>query len=158
MYVGDIKLHGHSDIFPFGVNRSGPETSSTTNHIVYRALWWLHGSWFKQLLMFGLPSQNYNDSFAWVLFLNLCEGKPTHVTIDGFKMTRFLSQSLTFWLVCGSVRIKEKTLKKDTCLKEIGLHLQISITTLHSIVNTIGRTDVFSEEINKHALPITIIW
>ena len=49
---------------------------------------------------------------------------------------------------------------KDTCLKEIGLHLQILVTTPHSIVNTIGsslgRTHVSSEGINKHALPMTI--
>ena len=42
---------------------------------------------------------------------------------------------------------------KDTSLKEIGLRFQILITTLHSIMNTIGRTN---EEINKHALPIII--
>ena len=33
---------------------------------------------------------------------------------------------------------------KDTCLKEIGLCHQAFITTLHSIVNTIGRTYVSS--------------
>ena len=30
-----------------------------------------------------------------------------------------------------------------TCFKEIGLRLKILSTTPHSIVNTIGRTDVF---------------
>ena len=41
-------------------------------------------------------------------------------------------------------------------LKEIELHLQIVITTLHSMVNTIERVYVSSLEINKHALMITI--
>ena len=45
---------------------------------------------------------------------------------------------------------------KSTCSKEIGRCLLILITTLHSIVNTIGRTYVFSEGINKCALPISI--
>ena len=33
---------------------------------------------------------------------------------------------------------------------------QILITILHSIVNTIKRTYVYNQKINKHALPITI--
>ena len=41
-------------------------------------------------------------------------------------------------------------------LKEIGRRLQVLITTLYSIVNTIGRIYVSNEEINKHVLPITI--
>jgi hypothetical protein len=45
---------------------------------------------------------------------------------------------------------------KDTCIKEIRLHPRILLTTLHSIVNTTGRTYVFSSSINKCALPITI--
>jgi hypothetical protein len=45
---------------------------------------------------------------------------------------------------------------KNTCSKEIGLHLQILTTTLHSTVNTIGRTCVYIQSINQqHALPIT---
>ena len=39
---------------------------------------------------------------------------------------------------------------EDTHLNEIGLCLQILLTTLHSIVNTIGRTYVVNEEINKY--------
>ena len=42
----------------------------------------------------------------------------------------------------------------DICMNEIGLRLQISITTLQSIVNTNGRISVSSKEINKHALSI----
>ena len=42
---------------------------------------------------------------------------------------------------------------KDTCFKEIGLHLQI---LLHSIMNTIGRTYVSNQEANIQALPITM--
>jgi hypothetical protein len=41
---------------------------------------------------------------------------------------------------------------KDTCLKEIRLCIQILITTLHSIVDIIGRTYVFSLATNKRAL------
>ena len=45
MSFGDLKLHGHSDIFFFGVNRSGLRTSSIANHTFYKALGWLHGPW-----------------------------------------------------------------------------------------------------------------
>ena len=41
--------------------------------------------------------------------------------------------------------------------KRDGLCFQILITTLHSIVHTIGRTYVSNEEVNKHGLLITII-
>ena len=47
--------------------------------------------------------------------------------------------------MCGLVRIHHK----DTCSTEIGLCLQLLITTLRSIANTIGRTYVSSQEINK---------
>ena len=46
---------------------------------------------------------------------------------------------------------------KDTCLKEIPLHLQITLTTTHSIINTIEETCVSSQVINKHALMIPVI-
>ena len=39
---------------------------------------------------------------------------------------------------------------KDTCEEEIRLSLQL--TTLHSIVNAIGKTYVVNLRINKHAL------
>ena len=45
------------------------------------------------------------------------------------------------------------THKNYTCLEEIGLRIQISVTTLHSIT---GKTYISSLEINKHALPIII--
>ena len=50
MSCEDLELHGHSDIFFLGVNRSGPGTSSTTNHKFYRALGRLHGPRCKQPL------------------------------------------------------------------------------------------------------------
>ena len=50
MYFGDLELHDHSDIFFLGVNRSGPGTSSTLDHILYKALGRLHGPWCKQPL------------------------------------------------------------------------------------------------------------
>ena len=46
----DLELHGHSDIFFFGVNHSGLGTSLTTNHILfYRALGQLHDPWCNKL-------------------------------------------------------------------------------------------------------------
>ena len=45
MSFGDLELHGHFEIFFLGVNRSGPKTSSTTNHKFYRALGQLQGPW-----------------------------------------------------------------------------------------------------------------
>ena len=39
--------------------------------------------------------------------------------------------------------------RKDTCLKEIELHLQLLVTITHSIMNTIGRTYVFSWGVDK---------
>ena len=48
MPFGDLKLHGHSDIFLLAVNQSHPRTSSIANHRFYRALGRLHGLWCKQ--------------------------------------------------------------------------------------------------------------
>ena len=49
--------------------------------------------------------------------------------------------------------------RKDTCLKESGLRLQILITTLHSIPNKIGRRNfVSSSQSNRHALLIIITY
>jgi hypothetical protein len=50
MSFGDLELHGHSDIFFFGVNRNDHGTSSTTNHKFYKTLGRLHGPWCKQPL------------------------------------------------------------------------------------------------------------
>ena len=47
---GDLELHGHSNIFFLGVNRSGRTTNSTANPKFYRALGQLHGPWCKQPL------------------------------------------------------------------------------------------------------------
>lgn len=41
--------------------------------------------------------------------------------------------------------------------KEIGLRLQILSTISHPIVSTVGRTNVFNQEIDKHVLLITVI-
>ena len=45
----------------------------------------------------------------------------------------FLIRPLYLISVCSLVRIKEKH-HMETCLKDIGLHLQILLTTPHSIV------------------------
>ena len=50
MLSGDLKLHDHSNIISLGVNRSGPRTSSTTNHKFYKALGQPHGPWCKEPL------------------------------------------------------------------------------------------------------------
>ena len=42
------------------------------------------------------------------------------------------------------------------CSKEIGLRLQILITSLHSTINIIGKAYASNHKINKDALPITI--
>jgi hypothetical protein len=44
---GDLELHGHSDIFPHGVNQSALGTSSTTNRKFYMGLGQLHAPWCK---------------------------------------------------------------------------------------------------------------
>ena len=57
--------------------------------------------------------------------------------VMGLKWLVFLNQSLNFnwYVVHGGPKSKHH---KDTCVKEIVLHLQISMTIVHSIVNTIG--------------------
>lgn len=49
---------------------------------------------------------------------------------------------------------ENKLHKTNICLEEIGLHVDIS--AIHSLVNSIGRTYVFSLEINRHAIRIII--
>ena len=60
---------------------------------------------------------------------------------------------------CVVQRGSENEHHKDTCLKEIGLRCQILLTTPHSTLSmpVVWRIAyVFSQEINKHALHITI--
>ena len=73
----------------------------------------------------------------------------------GVDSVTFAHQTPTFdWCV---VRWGSKNRHhKDACLKEIGIHFQISLTTPHAVVNMIGRTHVFNQGINNHAFPITI--
>ena len=49
------------------------------------------------------------------------------------------------WLV----RIKEQAPLKNTCLNHIALRVQNLLTTPHSRVNTIVRTYIFGQGINK---------
>ena len=51
--------------FLHGVNQSGPGTSSTTNHIFYKALGQLHGLWYKQFLT--RVYQNCRTNQIWYL-------------------------------------------------------------------------------------------
>jgi hypothetical protein len=46
-----LELHGHCDIFFFGINRSGPGTSSIANYKCDMALGQLHGPWCKHPMM-----------------------------------------------------------------------------------------------------------
>ena len=57
MSFGDLKLHGHFDNLYLGVHQSGPETSSTANHIFYRALGVHHDPYFKQPLTHQIVGQ-----------------------------------------------------------------------------------------------------
>ena len=70
----------------------------------------------------------------------------------------FLTQTVIFdWCVHSYVRIKDQNIIRTHVVdKRLGLHPQISITTPHLMVNKIGKTYVFSREINKGALMITI--
>ena len=74
MSFGDLELHGHSGFCFLGVNWSGPGTSSTTNHIFFRALGWLHGPRCKQPL-----SYNYWKCM-FVGFVTRCTER--HVTYE----------------------------------------------------------------------------
>ena len=58
------------------------------------------------------------------------------------------------WLGVDTIKIH-----KDTCFKEIGLRLQLLLTTSHSMMDiTIEfMTCVFNQEVNKHALLKTMI-
>jgi hypothetical protein len=47
--------------------------------------------------------------------------------------------------------------RKDSSLKETGLHLHVLFITPHSTMKTIGRICVFNKQINYYALPIIII-
>ena len=61
--------------------------------------------------------------------------------VDGSQVARFLKRTSTFeWYVLQSGSKSKHHI--DTCLKEIRLSLQILITTLHSILDTTGRTYV----------------
>jgi hypothetical protein len=63
--------------------------------------------------------------------------------------------SLLIWVSVKDQRTKHL---KDTHVKEFELHLQFFYQQLHILylMNTIGRTYVFKQGINKHALPITV--
>ena len=80
------------------------------------------------------------------LYIILQHSLPNHTDLRFVGVIRLLFSSDTYiWLVFGSVRIKEQPPYKTHELKEIGLRLQILLTTPHLIVNTrIGRTYVFS--------------
>ena len=77
------------------------------------------------------------------------------IKVFGCYSVTFLKQTPLFeWFV---VRYGSKNKHcKDTCSKEIGLHLQILLTTLYSRVNTTGGSLNFLKELT-HALPITIM-
>ena len=67
----------------------------------------------------------------------------------------FSLSNTCIWLVYDSVKITKQT-SWGHMLKDVGLHPQFLLVALHSIMNALGKTYVFSQEINKHALWITI--
>ena len=72
MFYGNLELHGHLDMFFLGVNGSGPGTSSTSNHIFYKALGHMHGLRCKQPLCLlptrgSLPQITLNFGLIWSL-------------------------------------------------------------------------------------------
>ena len=75
--------------------------------------------------------------------------------VDGSKLACFLNQApvLDWYVLRWGPKSKHH---KDTCLEVIGLHFQISISTLRLIKKIIRRTYLTNFEINKHALLITI--
>ena len=75
----------------------------------------------------------------------------TQVSIGSFS---WLRTPIFDWYVAQQGSKKKH--HKNICWKEIELHLRICLTTLHSIMNTIERTCVFNQGINKCALSITI--
>ena len=94
--------------------------------------------------MFGLLSEDHHDINLIIgkdLLLN--EGAMPLLKVCGCYVVTFLNWTPRFdWYVVqyGS-KNKHHTY---TCLKEIRLCLQILITTLHLIMNTIGRTYVLN--------------
>ena len=77
------------------------------------------------------------DLLSLLLFLGDKEGKCALLTnkVDGSKVARFLC------LICMWFSKDQRANIIKT--EKIGLCLRMLITTLHSIVNTIGRTHVF---------------
>ena len=67
----------------------------------------------------------------------------------GLKWFIFLSNQILYLIGIWFGEIQRANIIKTPCLKEIGLRLQILITTLHLTMNTIGRTYVSSQEINN---------
>ena len=60
-----------------------------------------------------------------------------------------------YWIGVWLGEDQERTPSRHM-LKEIELHFQSILTTLHSITNTIGKICVFNSEINKDVVLITI--
>jgi hypothetical protein len=71
-FMGTLNFMVTQTFFFLGVNRSGPGTSSTSNHIFYRALGHLYGPLCKQPLSLlptrgSLPQMTSNVGLIWSL-------------------------------------------------------------------------------------------
>ena len=101
MSFWDLKLHGHSNIFSsFGVIRSEPGTSSTTNHKFYRALGRPHGPWCQQALrgMLNRPWRHMHGRMN-------CQKLTFHRDMKRSEVLALLPLSFTFPLTTKIVQI-----------------------------------------------------
>jgi len=73
----------------------------------------------------------------------------------GLEWLVFLIRHL-YSVVLSFIEDQKNKHHKDASLNEIEQHLQKLITTLHSIMNTTWKTNIFTKKMIKHALPITI--
>ena len=100
--LGSLKLHDYSVIFSlFGVNRSGPRMSSTTNHNFYRAMEQLHVPWCKHPIIGVINVVGGKNDHSRPIYLNNAT-RPALFSIlvchkglwKHIKMTRFLATCL----------------------------------------------------------------
>lgn len=73
------------------------------------------------------------------------------------QLACFLNHAFILRLVLGPVSIEEEDIMFiffHTCIKKIGARLKKLITSVHSILNTIGRTHVSIYGIKKPVFPI----
>ncbi len=116
--------------------------------------WWASPllPWISLGALFGLNQLDCCRQLHYLEIIEICRQSheqypclPSHVCkVNGSSVARFRNRTtsiIDWYLVRWGLKSKHH---KDTCLQDIGLHLQLLTTTLHSIVYTIGRTYVSS--------------